>query len=299
MSVILINKRRIATSNTDKIWFDRSKITKGEILDYYAAIAPYALIHVKNHLLTLQRFPEGIKGESFYQKNASAYFPAWIKTCAVPKEDGTDVNYVIATGPEIIVYLANQGTLTFHMWLSQYKKLPYPDRMIFDLDPSIKNFNEVRLAALFLKEILDDLAIASFAMTTGSRGLHVMVPLKRVHTFDEIAQFSTAIARKMLEYKPGKYTLEIRKNKRGSKIFIDTLRNRISATAVMPYSVRPIENAPVATPLWWREVEQSSLSSQQYTIKNIMRRIQTHGDAWQDVYQQAISLKKLYKTVGM
>ena len=295
----IINNRSIALSNLDKIWFPKSKITKGSILNHYYQVADYFIPHVKDHLITLQRFPEGIKGESFYQKNASTYFPSWIKTVPVEKENGEDVHYVVCNNAATLIYLVNQGSLVIHSWLSRFKKLYYPDRMVFDLDPSVNDFNAIRKAALLLKDILDDLKLPSFVMTTGSRGLHVWVPLKRVHTFEQVAAVATAIAHKMIEQEPKQFTLEVRKNKRGKKIFIDTLRNRYSATSVAPYSVRAHEKAPVAAPLHWKEVNDSRLSSQKFTIDNIMERLNHGGDPWKKVYDNPVSLKSLYKKLGV
>ncbi len=295
MNSIKMGNRIISLSSLDKIWFPKSKITKGEIIDYYAHVADYCIDHVKNHPLTMQRFPDGIKGESFYQKNAGTYFPDWIKTVGIGKEEGGTVHYVIGNNPATIVYLANQGAFTLHSWLSKYDKLHTPDRMIIDLDPSKDDFAGVRKAALLIKEIFDDLDIPCFAMTTGSRGMHIYVPLKRVHTFDYVADFSYAIAQKMMEERPGQFTLEVRKAKRKGRIFIDTLRNRYSATSVMPYSVRPKEKAPVAAPLFWDEVSDSRLTSQKFNINNILSRLNSDGDPWVHVDDHAISLKKAYK----
>jgi bifunctional non-homologous end joining protein LigD len=294
-SSIKVGNRVIQLSNLDKIWFPKSKITKGAIINYYYQVADYCIAHSKNHPLTMQRFPEGITGESFYQKNAGSYFPDWIKTIPIGKEEGGKVHYVISNNPATLVYLANQGAITIHSWLSRYDKLHTPDRMIFDLDPSKENFTNVRKAALLIKEIFTDLKIPCFTMTTGSRGMHVYVPLKRVHSFDYVADFAYAIAKKMIEESPQQFTLEVRKAKRAGKIFIDTLRNRYSATSVMPYAVRPREKAPVAAPLFWDEVKSAQLTSQKFTIKNIISRVKTDGDPWADVDEHAVSLKKAYK----
>lgn len=291
--IVTLNSKKISVSNLNKIWFARSKITKGAILEYYYHVSDHIMSHVKNHILVMQRYPEGIGGESFYQKNASNYFPSWIKKIPIEKENGETVNYVVCTHPATVLYLVNQGALVLHAWLSRYDKLEYPDRMIFDLDPSIDDFPSVRKAALLLKTIFDDLKIPSFAMTTGSRGIHVLVPLKRVHTFDQIAEFSFSIAQRMIQESPRQFTVEIRKNKRDGKIFIDTLRNRYSATSVIPYSVRAYEKAPVAAPLWWDEVAKSSLTSQKFTIKTIVARLKSDGDPWDSMHKNAISLKKI------
>lgn len=294
-SEIKVGNRTIALSNLDKIWFPKSKITKGQIIEHYYNVADYIVPHVKNHPLTMQRYPDGIIGESFYQKNAGSYFPSWIKTVAIGKEEGGKVHYVIGNNPATFVYLANQGAITIHSWLSRMDKLHTPDHLIFDLDPSKKDFSQIRNAALLIKDILDDLEIPCFAMTTGSRGMHVLVPLKRVHTFDQVADFTYKIAQKMIKERPKDFTLEVRKEKRAGKIFIDTLRNRYSATSVVPYAVRPHEKAPVAAPLWWPEVKDSKLTSQKFTIKNIMQRLKAEGDPWHDIDNHVVSLKKFMK----
>lgn len=295
---VKVGSRSIELSNQSKVWFPESKITKGQIVDYYNAVGPYIVAHIKNHPLTVQRFPNGISEQSFYQKNAGSYFPKWIKTTPIAKEEGGKVHYVLPNDTATLVYLANQGALTFHAWLSRYDKLDAPDRLVFDFDPSKKNdFSDIRTAALLAKEIFDQLDIPCFAMTTGSRGMHVVVPLKRVHTFDQIARFAYAIAQEMIKRDPKKYTLEVRKEKRGGKIFIDTLRNRFSATSVAPYSVRPHENAPVATPLKWAEVHDPKLTSQKFTIKTIIPRLQKIGDPWEKIDSHAVSLLKFLKKI--
>jgi bifunctional non-homologous end joining protein LigD len=297
MDSIKINNRAISVNNLDKIWFPKSKISKGEIIAYYAQMAKYQLPIIKNHLLTLQRYPDGITGEAFYQKNASDYFPSWIKTFSVEKSEGGMVDYVVATNEQTIVYLVNQATLTLHYWLSKYRKLHYPDRIIFDLDPSVNNFSRIKAAALFIKKICEDLGLPSYAMTTGSRGIHIYIPLKPGHTFEEVDIVASFVARKMIEEHPKEFTLEVRKNKRGTKIFIDTLRNRYNATAVVPYSVRAYEKAPVAMPLWWNEID-SKLTAQTFTIHNAYEHLKKVGNPWKSMNAKAVSIKRLIKKIG-
>lgn len=297
MDSIKINNRTIALSNLDKIWFPRSKITKGNIIEYYALMAKYQMPIIKNHLLTMQRYPDGIKGEAFYQKNANEYFPSWIKTEAVTKSEGGKVNYVIATNEATIVYLVNQATLTPHYWLSKYTNLHVPDRIILDLDPSVKNFARIKAAALLLKDICDDFDLPCYVMTTGSRGMHIYIPLKPIHTFDEVSVVASYLAKQMMRENPEEFTLEVRKEKRGTNIFIDTLRNRYNATAVVPYSVRAYENAPVAMPLWWDELDKK-LTAQTFTITDAYDHIKQAGNPWKTMSKNAVSLKRLIKKIG-
>lgn len=297
MESIKINNRTIAVSNLDKIWFPRSKITKGDVLEYYTHIAKLQIPLVKNHLLTMQRYPDGIKGESFFQKNANEYFPAWIKRHAVTKSEGGTVDYVVATNEQTIVYLVNQATLTIHYWLSKYTKLHVPDRIIFDLDPSVNNFARIKAAAFLIKDICTDLKLPCYAMTTGSRGIHIYVPIKPLHTFDQVSLVASYIADQMMRERPKEFTLEVRKEKRGTKIFIDTLRNRYNATAVVPYSVRAYEGAPVAMPLWWDEIDKK-LTAQTFTIFDAHDHIKEVGNPWKTMSAKAVSLKKLIKKIG-
>jgi bifunctional non-homologous end joining protein LigD len=181
--IIRLNGHPITAEHLDKIYFPADKITKGELLEYYKKIAPRLIPYTKNRPLTMDRYPEGIAGESFYQKNASSYFPAWIKLKKIAKKEGGFNNYVVCQNAATLVYIANQGCITPHMWLSKITKLNYPDVLVFDLDPygeKVTNFKPIRDAALMLKEILEKCGLTVFVMTTGSRGLHVRVPLKPV-----------------------------------------------------------------------------------------------------------------------
>lgn len=305
--IIRVGSKKIQISNPDKILFPKIKATKKELIEYYDAVAPLMIPLIKNHPITLQRYPAGIEHEGFFQKDAGTYFPSWIKTKTIKHTQGT-VNYVVATTPATIVYLANQAAITIHEWLSRADKLLYPDRMIFDLDPpspmrggaakqkhgaggqARNSFDNVRYAALDLKKMFDDLKMRSFVMTTGSHGLHVVVPLKRKYTFEQVADYAYSCAQKLVEQNPQRYTLELRKEKRGKKIFIDTLRNRWSATAVAPYSVRPKERASVAVPLSWREVKSSKLRSDMFTIRDV-KKICARKTEWSQFAKTQNSLK--------
>ncbi len=255
-------------------------ITKGDIIAYYEMIADTMLPYTKNHPLMMHRFPEGITGESFYQKDASNYFPDWIKKVHIKKKGGY-YDAVIAQNTATLVYLANQACITPHLWLSQYDELNKPDKIIFDLDPSIKDFSMIQDTALAIKELLDTLGLTSFVMTSGSRGLHVYIPLRRTADFKQTKAFATACAKVIIDKHPTMTTLEIRKDKRGKKVFIDTLRNEHGATSVAPYAIRAKPHAPVATPIYWSAVGSAELNPQLYTINNIADHL-AQGDPWKD-----------------
>lgn len=290
---VKIGGHSIELSNIDKIIFPQDKIAKGEIIDYYYRVAKIMVPHMKGRLISMQRFPNGIDKEGFYQKEAGSYFPSWIPTKAVKKEEGDgQVNYVICNNTATLVYLANQLCLTPHLWLSKSDKLHYPDRMIFDLDPSGKDFSYVLDAAKILKEILEGHKLVPFVMTTGSRGLHVVVPLKRTKKFSAVRSFARHIASEMAKDDSKRFTIEVRKEKRHGRVFIDYLRNGFGATGVAPYAIRPKKGAPIATPLEWEQVKKG-LSPQQYTIKNIFKRISQHADPWKQMNKYARSIKKI------
>lgn len=289
-SKIKLGKRVVELTSPDKIMFPKPKTTKAQLIEYYQAIAVTMLPYLKDRPLTMQRFPNGVEDEGFYQKEAGSYFPAWVKTCTVKKEGGV-VHHVVVNDAATLVYLANQLVVTFHVWLSTTKKLDYPNRLIFDLDPSGKDFNQIRYAALELKDVLEGLGLVPFVMTTGSRGLHVVVPLKAQENFDVVREFAHDLAQYMVDQDPKHLTLEMRKAKRRGRIFVDYLRNGFGATGVAPYSVRPRPGAPVATPVEWSEVNKATLKPDMYTIKNIFKRLAVKGDVWHGMQKYAKSLK--------
>ncbi len=292
--VLKIGKYNVKITNPDRILFPKANITKWEMIQYYERIAPLMIGHIKDRPLTLHRFANGIDAEGFYQKDASNYFPEWIKLCSIEKGDKSKiVYYVLCNNVATLVYLANQAVITPHIGLSKATRLNYPDRMIFDLDPpSIKQFAEVRKVAKIFKKVLIDLGLEPFVMTTGSKGLHVTVPIKSNSDFEFVRAFARNLAELLVAEHPKHLTTEIRKDKRKGRIFVDYLRNAWGQTGVAPYAVRAIEHAPIATPLNWKEVN-SNLDPQKYKIKNIFRRVSRVGDPWEDINAYAKSIKAI------
>lgn len=283
-------------SNLDKLFFPKEKYTKADVIEYYEKISEHILPYLKDRPLTMIRFPNGIEDKRFYQKDAPDYFPDWIETKEVEKEDGGITDYVICNNKETLIYLVNQACITPHIWLSRKDKPDHPDRLVFDLDPSKDNFSEVKSAAKKVRELLEEnLGLPVYIMTTGSRGLHVVVPLKRTKTFDEVREFAQKAARYLEKKYPGEMTTAVRKNKRENKLFLDVARNGKGQTAVTPYAVRPIKGAPVATPLNWEELNRNTLTPQTYNIKNIFRRLGSKADPWKDMDSKKVSLTSAIK----
>lgn len=299
MKIIKIGRVSITISHPEKIYFPEDSITKADLIDYYFNIASVMIPYMKNRPLTMHRFPDGIHGEAFYQKDASAYFPEWIKLQPVEKKDDGITNYVVCNNRATLVYLATQACITPHLWLTKIDKLRYPDRMIFDLDPPDDNFALARSTALELHELLAQLKIKSFLLTTGSKGLHVVIPLKRTATNDQVKACAQDLARILVQNNPERITLDMNKKYRVNRLFIDTLRNSYGATAVAPYAVRAKPGGPVATPLAWFELSNKKLTSQTYTIKNIFDRLKKIEDPWKDfgnIKYSVSAISKLLKT---
>lgn len=295
MQLMKVGRHVIQLSNLEKELFPKDYITKGDLIQYYHNIADIMIPHMKNHPITMQRFPNGITQEGFYQKDISDYFPAWIKSVPVTKQEGGIVRYALCNDAATLIYLANQGCITLHLWLSTKSKLDYPDRLIFDLDASHKDFASVKKTAFLLKDVFETLELVPFVMTTGSRGLHVVVPLKKRDTFDEVRSFARDLAEYLVHEHPDMLTLEMHKEKRKKRIFLDILRNAFGQTGVAPYAVRALPGAPVATPITWQELQKSVSDSQQYTIKNIFRRLGRRDDPWDKFDTQARSLSSARK----
>jgi len=269
-----------------KVLFPEDGYTKADLADYYQRVAPFMLPHLKGRPLTMQRYPEGINKEGFFQKSASDYFPAWIKRAVMKKYGGT-TDYVICENAATLVYLAGQDCITQHVWLSRIDKPQNPDLMIFDLDPPDDDFEPVRRAAESLRELLSGLGLTPFVKTTGSRGLHVTVPLDRSANYDIVHRFAGDIAGLMVRREPDKLTTEQRKEKRLKRVFIDTLRNSYNQTAVAPYTVRARNGAPVAAPLDWDELKSPNFGPQSYNITNVFKRLDKKGDPWSKIWDRA------------
>lgn len=288
---------KFEVNNRDKVFFPDKKYTKGDLMDYYEKISETIIPHIKNRPITMIRFPNGIADKQFYQKDAPDYFPDWITLKKIKKKDDASTNYVICNNKATLVYLASQACITPHIWLSKIDKLDYPDRMIFDLDPSEDDFLKVKSVAKKLKNLLNDtLNLPNYLMTTGSRGLHIVVPLQQKEKFDEVRSFAQSVAQYLEQCNAEEITTALRKNKRGNKIFIDTSRNAFGQTVVAPYGVRPKNGAPVATPLNWDEMDDPSLnSSQVYNMKNIFKRLERKIDPWKHINKDATTLNAAKK----
>jgi bifunctional non-homologous end joining protein LigD len=294
---ISVDGHEITLSKRAKVLFPKSGQTKGDLIDYYHRIAEVALPHWRGRPLSMHRFPDGIDGDQFFQKDAPDYFPDWIERAKLPKEHGS-VSYVVASNAATLVYLANQACITPHIGLSRVDRIAAPDRLIFDLDPSDDQFAKVQDAARRVRALLDELGLEAFVQTTGSRGLHVVVPLDRSADFDQVRTFARDVAGRLAGQHPDTLTDEQRKQARGDRVFLDYLRNAYGQTAVAPYAVRAIVGAPIATPVTWSEALAEEMSPRKYTMANIFRRLGQTDDPWAGIDRHSQSIAAARKQLG-
>jgi len=279
-------------SNADKLFFPEVRLTKGDLVEYYRQIAPTMLLHTRGRPVTMERHPDGVKDKGFYQKELPEYFPSWVGNVTVAVKDDGRQKQVACEKAADLVYIAEQGCITPHVWLSRKNDLDKPDRMILDLDPPDHGFAAVRKAARRVRDLLAELGLVPFVMLTGGRGVHVVCPLTRRDDFDTVREFAQGVAGLLAERHPKELTTEQRKNKRRGRVFLDTGRNAYGQTAVAPYAVRARPKASIAAPLDWDELSSPSLRADRYTVKNIFKRLKNGGDPWGAIVRSSRSLAR-------
>ncbi len=290
----------VAVSNIDKVLFPGSEITKGEMIDYYREVAQVMVPHMQDRPLTLQRFPDGIDADGFIQQRSSEHFPNWIKTIEVPRAGGSKeepVEHVLCNDSATLSYLANQAVVALHGWLSRAPHLEQPDRLIIDVDPTEEGFTAVRRNTRRIVELMQQIGLAPFAMTTGSRGLHVVAPLRGEAGFDTVRELATNIAQLLADRYPKELTVEQRKDQRGERIYLDVMRNSYGQTGIMPYSLRALPGAPVATPLDLHELHDSRVEAQRWHLRNLRRRLGQKGDPWADINDHATAIEPAIEAI--
>ena len=281
----------MAITHPGKIWFPEDRITKLEVAQYYAAIALRARPWLYQRLLTIERCPDGIEGGCFFEKNFSGNLPAGVPTRTVPAESaGKNVYYVVGGSKETLLTLVNLGCIAIHVMNCQVGSLDQPDWLAFDLDPSTGQFRDAAKAASLLRELLNELRLRSFPKTTGGRGLHVLVPLRRGLNQEQVRLFAHSISQEMAGRSPTTITVQMRKAERQNRVFADWLRNAYGQTIVAPYSIRCRPGAPVSTPLDWDEVR-PELNPSRFNIRTIQHRLEGN-DPWADFWRSRQTLPK-------
>lgn len=269
--------REVKFSNLDKIFWPEEKYTKGDLIEYYRSMAPWLSPYLKDRPVVLTRYPDGINGKSFYQKDAPGFVPDWIQTIPIWSEDTQrDIQYFVANDVETLVYLVNLGTIPLHIWHSRIDDLTRPDWCLIDLDPKEAPFEHVVTLAKTMRKLCEQVEMPAFIKTTGKSGLHIMLPLGRQMTYDQSLQFAMLFARLVTDRHPDIATTQRTISKREGKVYVDAFQNRAGQLMVSAYSVRPSRGAPVSMPIEWDEVN-AKLHNSNWTIKNARKRMEKLG----------------------
>lgn len=267
-------KSTVRFTHPDKVMYPDDGITKGEVIQYYRRIAPRLLPFLRNRPATLERLPDGI-GEGaphFWQKNTPDYYPAWIPRAELPTETGEMVEYVLVNDETTLLYLVNQGTLTFHVWFSRMDDLDRPDFVLFDLDPGQATFADAVAVAKETRAALKREGLEPLVKTSGKTGLHVLAPWTGSGGHDEARDWAVEIAAEVVKALPEIATAERSKAKRRGRLYLDVMQNAKGRHAVPPFVLRPVSGAPVSTPLRWDEVI-ADLDPKTFKLKSIFRRL--------------------------
>jgi bifunctional non-homologous end joining protein LigD len=270
-------KRTINFSNLKKIYWPDDKYTKGDLVEYYRAIWPWMAVYLLNRPLVMTRFPDGIDGKSFYQKDAPEFAPDWIRTYPIWSEDTQrDIRYFVCDDIDALLYVANLGSIPMHIWNSRVGSLELPDWCVIDLDPKEAPFSDVIRTAIAMHTLCDSIGLPNYVKTTGKTGLHILLPLGRQVTYAQCRTLGELLARVVLRELGSIATITRHVTKRGDKVYLDYLQNRHGQMIVSPFSVRPLAGASVSMPLEWHEVDQS-LNPRNYTIKSAIERMERLG----------------------
>jgi bifunctional non-homologous end joining protein LigD len=286
-------RRRVRISNPGKLLFPGDGITKLDLARYYEAVGRAMVPHVKDRPLNLWRWNTGIEHDVVVQQAIPKGAPDWVRRVTVPRRRGGDVVHAVGGEAATLVWLANQNCITPHVWTARADKPDRPDRLVFDFDPpddGDSHLEAIRAGALAIGELLRERGLQPYAMTSGSRGIHVVAPLRRRHASDRVRTVAGELAEEVAERLPEQLTTSWRKAGRGGRVLVDAARNTYAQTAVAPYAVRAMPGAPVATPLFWEELEEPDLHPRRWTLATVPERLERRGDPWEGIASAAASL---------
>ena len=267
----------LTLTNLDKVFWPGEGYTKGDLLEYYRAISPWLLPYLKDRPLVLTRFPDGIEGKSFFQKDAPSWAPEWLRTETLWSEHGgRDIHYFICDDVPSLLYVANMGAIPLHVWSSRVATLARPDWCILDIDPKGAPFAGAVAVARAIHALAEEIALPTFVKTSGSEGIHVLVPLAGRMSFEQSRRLAELVAQVVVGALPDVATLERVPKKRGGRVYLDTLQNGHGKLLAAPFSARPLPGAPVSMPLRWSEVN-ARLDPRRFTIRNAVARMKRLG----------------------
>lgn len=296
-SAVNVNGTLVAVSNLPKVLYPKAGFTKGDVIDYYIRIAPVLLPHLKHRPITLKRYPDGVDGFFFYEKQCPSHRPKWVKTASVPKSDGSDIGYCVLDGLPALVWAANLANLELHTFQHKAPAIARPTAVVFDLDPGppadILLCCEIALA---LKGLFDGWKLEIFPKTSGSKGLQVTVPLNTPATYEKTKAFSRAIAEALHQRHPAKVVFKMEKRLRTGKVFVDWSQNDDHKTTISVYSLRAKERPTVSTPVQWEEVQaalkRKSAKALMFEASEVLKRVDKLGD----LFAPVLSLKQTLPT---
>ncbi|HEY4967170.1 MAG TPA: DNA ligase D [Puia sp.] len=292
-----IEKHSLKFTNLSKMYWPVEKITKRDLLNYYYQVAPFIIPYIKDRPQSLNRFPNGINGKAFYQKDVLGKVPDWVKTFPYHSEgDNRDKEFLVCTGESSLLYMVSLGCIEINPWSSRIQSPDKPDWCIIDLDPDNNPFNQVIETARVTHQILENFGVSAYCKTSGSTGLHIYIPLAANYTYDQSKEFARLLVTLVNQELPKITSIERATKNRKGKIYLDFLQNRPQATLAAPYSVRPKPGATVSMPLHWEELKKG-LTMKAFTIKNAMKRIHEEGDIFKEVLGKGIGIQKILKII--
>lgn len=292
-AITSIEGREVKLTNLHKVMWPGEELTKAHLIRYYHEIAPVLLPHIRNRLLVMKRYPDGIQGEAFYQKECPAYAPDWVETYAVSHSRKV-INYIVCNDTATLVWLANQGCIEVHCWTSRLGAVDHPDLAVMDLDPSEGvPFEVVLKVARLFRRALEEFGLKGYPKTSGASGLHIFIPILPIYTYPVVTATMKFLAELVMQTYPDGATVERSIPKRRGKVYLDYLQNGRGKTMAFQYGLRPVPGAPVSAPLNWAEVESQEVDPHNYNLKTIFKRIQKHGDLYADLIYNGQSLQSL------
>ena len=298
---LLVEDKKLAVSNLNKVLYPKVGFTKGHVIDYYIRIAPVLLPHLKDRPLTMKRYPNGVEGEFFYEKNCPSHRPKWVKTAKVWSEGNQrTMDYCLANDLPTLVWAANLADLELHTSLSRKNNIERPTMMVFDLDPGVPaNIVQCCQVGLWLRDLLSKLKLKSWAKTSGSKGLQVYVPLNSAVTYDDTKGLSRSLAQHLEHDHPDLVTSNMSKAVRKGKVFVDWSQNDEHKTTICVYSLRAKEEPTVSTPVTWNEVENCLKNKHADLLKfrsdQTLARVEKRGDLFEPVENLKQKLPKKWQ----
>ncbi|HEY1552311.1 MAG TPA: non-homologous end-joining DNA ligase [Kofleriaceae bacterium] len=278
----------VSTTHIDRVMFPADGITKREVIEYYHRVADFMLPELRDRALSMERFTKGIDVGGFFQKHVQKHYPEWIERATLGAK--TKVTYPICNNAAALVYFANQGGVAFHIWTSRTATPNRPDLIVFDLDPPDGKFELAREVAQRLHVELDELELPSFVKTTGSKGLHVVVPTDGKASFEVVHALCGKVTARMVAKHPDLVTSEFHKVDRKGRLYFDVMRNALGATFVAPYSLRGKPGAPISAPITWKELDDPKLRSDTFRLRDIRKRLDK-TDPWAKLRAKPASIE--------